>query len=245
MVYQTLLGSFKAFGGAQACATCWDQVLLDAQSFWHWLVRSMSELSARRLRSGLHMACDVWQGLALPGLSKASGGRPAFWHMLDLGLLDARTFSLWLNPNVSELAAGEIRFGGASADRHTGQLVDLPVVSDKCAPVHRPCYRPCPVPMQRRLRGADRGCLSRAKRVSPHHMQTLVEQCVTRERARRLRHTAVAMPVSLSRNALTPTNLSFFHTSTKIIAHLYSRGFASARSSQLVPLPGSHDQSAL
>lgn len=191
------------------------------------------------------MVCDVWQGLALPGLSKASGGRPGFWHMLDLGLLDARTFSLWLNPNVSELAAGEIRFGGVSADRHTGQLVELPVVSDKCAPVHRPCHRPCPVPMQRRRRGADRGCLPRAKSVSPHHMQTLVEQCVTRGRARRLRHTAVAMPVSLSRNALTPTNLSLFHTSMKLIAHVYSRGFAGARSSQLVPLPGSHDQTAL
>lgn len=46
------------------------------------------------------------QGLALPGLSKASGGRPGFWHMLDLGILDSRMFSLWLNPDVSELAAG-------------------------------------------------------------------------------------------------------------------------------------------
>lgn len=73
------------------------------------------------------------QGLALPGLSKASGGRPGFWHMLDLGILDARMFSLWLNPDVSELAAGEIRFGGADPSRRAGDLVELPVVSDKCA----------------------------------------------------------------------------------------------------------------
>ncbi|KAK9826713.1 hypothetical protein WJX81_000524 [Elliptochloris bilobata] len=76
-------------------------------------------------------SCDGILGLALPGLSKASGGRPSFWHMLDLGLLDARTFSLWLNPNVSELAAGEIRFGGCDAARRSGNLVELPVVSDK------------------------------------------------------------------------------------------------------------------
>ncbi len=74
------------------------------------------------------------QGLALPSLSKASGGRPGFWRMLDLGLLDTPMFSLWLNPDVSEVAAGEIRFGGASVDRQDGPLVELPVVSDKCAP---------------------------------------------------------------------------------------------------------------
>jgi len=54
--------------------------------------------------------------------------------MLDLGLLDTPMFSLWLNPDVSEVAAGEIRFGGASVDRQDGPLVELPVVSDKCAP---------------------------------------------------------------------------------------------------------------
>lgn len=53
--------------------------------------------------------------------------------MLDLGLLDARMFSLWLNPDVSELAAGEIRFGGADPSRRAGDLVELPVVSEKCA----------------------------------------------------------------------------------------------------------------
>jgi len=81
------------------------------------------------------------QGLALPSLSKASGGRPGFWRMLDLGLLDTPMFSLWLNPDVSEVAAGEIRFGGASVDRQDGPLVELPVVSDKCAPGFRRASR--------------------------------------------------------------------------------------------------------
>ena len=53
--------------------------------------------------------------------------------MLDLGILDARMFSLWLNSDVSELAAGEIRFGGADPSRRAGDLVELSVVSEKCA----------------------------------------------------------------------------------------------------------------
>lgn len=82
----------------------------------------------------LHEACGGGgQGLALPSLSKASAGRPAFWHMVDLGLLDAATFSLWLNPDVSDVAAGEVRFGGSDESRHLGALVELPVISNKCA----------------------------------------------------------------------------------------------------------------
>jgi hypothetical protein len=53
--------------------------------------------------------------------------------MLESGLLDEPLFSIWLSPDPTSEPAGKILFGGHTPQRYTGQLVDLPVISKKCA----------------------------------------------------------------------------------------------------------------
>lgn len=72
------------------------------------------------------------QGLALPALSK-QGQLPAFFRMLESGLLDEPLFSIWLSPDPTLEPAGKILFGGHNPARYTGELLDLPVISKKCA----------------------------------------------------------------------------------------------------------------
>ena len=63
------------------------------------------------------------QGLAFQPLSKL-GATPPFFSMEREGLLDWSGFSLWLNPDTrSQTApAGELIFGGADANRYSGQI---------------------------------------------------------------------------------------------------------------------------
>ncbi len=68
----------------------------------------------------------------MPNLSK-QGQLPAFFRMIESGLLDEPLFSIWLSPDPTLEPAGHIMFGAHDPQRYTGQLVDLPVVSKKCA----------------------------------------------------------------------------------------------------------------
>ncbi|KAK9786398.1 hypothetical protein WJX73_010425 [Symbiochloris irregularis] len=48
-----------------------------------------------------------------------------FFSMVIEGLLDKPQFSLWLNPNITDVNAGEVVFGGVNAARHTAPLKQL------------------------------------------------------------------------------------------------------------------------
>ncbi len=69
----------------------------------------------------------------MPALSK-QGQLPAFFRMLESGLLDEPLFSIWLSPDPTLEPAGKILFGGHNPARYTGDLLDLPVISKKCGP---------------------------------------------------------------------------------------------------------------
>ncbi|KAK9918211.1 hypothetical protein WJX75_002282 [Coccomyxa subellipsoidea] len=75
-------------------------------------------------------SCDGIFGLAMPALSK-QGQLPAFFRMLESGLLDEPLFSIWLSPDPTLEPAGKIHFGGHNPARYTGELLDLPVISKK------------------------------------------------------------------------------------------------------------------
>ncbi|BDA49337.1 Cathepsin E at N-terminal half [Coccomyxa sp. Obi] len=75
-------------------------------------------------------SCDGIFGLAMPALSK-QGQLPAFFRMLESGLLDEPLFSIWLSPDPTLEPAGKILFGGHNPARYTGDLLDLPVISKK------------------------------------------------------------------------------------------------------------------
>lgn len=70
------------------------------------------------------------QGLALPALAK-EGGAPAFFRMVEAGMLDAPMFALWLSPDPVAEPAGEVHFGGHDRRRYHGVMHELPVVSTK------------------------------------------------------------------------------------------------------------------
>ena len=74
------------------------------------------------------------QGLALPALAKDAWQMPAFFRMVQLGLLRDPVFSVWMDPNAAAVPAGEILFGGADATHFDGHLATVPVISRKCAP---------------------------------------------------------------------------------------------------------------
>lgn len=91
--------------------------------------------------SGSKFGPVVAQGLAMPALSK-QGQLPAFFRMLESGLLDEPLFSIWLSPDPTLEPAGKIHFGGHNPARYTGELLDLPVISKKCASTALSCCRP-------------------------------------------------------------------------------------------------------
>lgn len=66
------------------------------------------------------------QGLGFPNIS-ADGATPPFFNMVNQGLLTNQQFSLWLNPNQSANAAGELTFGGVNHAHYTGQLRTVPL----------------------------------------------------------------------------------------------------------------------
>ena len=70
------------------------------------------------------------QGLALPALAK-EGGTPAFFRMVEAGMLDAPMFALWLSPDPVAEPAGEVHFGGHDRRRYNGVMHELPVMSTK------------------------------------------------------------------------------------------------------------------
>ena len=71
------------------------------------------------------------QGLALPALAKDAWQMPAFFRMVQLGLLRDPVFSVWMDPNAAAVPAGEILFGGADATHFDGHLATVPVISKK------------------------------------------------------------------------------------------------------------------
>ena len=80
----------------------------------------------------MHLAVPAMhpQGLALPGLSK-EGQMPAFFRMLESGMLDEPLFSMWLSPDPTAEPAGKVMFGGHNPMRYQGDLQDITVISSK------------------------------------------------------------------------------------------------------------------
>ena len=83
------------------------------------------------------------QGLALPALAKDAWQMPAFFRMVQLGLLRDPVFSVWMDPNAAAVPAGEILFGGADATHFDGHLATVPVISKKWAPAKTLCTPSC------------------------------------------------------------------------------------------------------
>ncbi|EIE26466.1 acid protease [Coccomyxa subellipsoidea C-169] len=75
----------------------------------------------------LSASCDGLFGLGFPQLSNMRT-LPAFFNMMTQGLLDAPTFSIYLNPDPSAEPAGEVQFGGMNNARFTGTVAWTPVV---------------------------------------------------------------------------------------------------------------------
>ena len=61
------------------------------------------------------------QGLAFPSISSQKFV-PPFWNMVIQEVLAAPQFSIWLNPDSSDIMAGELTFGGIDHARYTGEF---------------------------------------------------------------------------------------------------------------------------
>ena len=57
---------------------------------------------------------------------------PAFFSMITQGVLDAPTFSIYLNPDPLQEPSGQIEFGGYDTARFVGTLNWAPVVDKSC-----------------------------------------------------------------------------------------------------------------
>ena len=71
------------------------------------------------------------QGLGFPQLSNMRT-LPVFFNMMTQGLIDAPTFSIYLNPDPAAEPAGEVQFGGMNTARYIGDIVWTPVVEKSC-----------------------------------------------------------------------------------------------------------------
>ncbi len=60
---------------------------------------------------------------------------PAFFSMISQGVLDAPTFSIYLNPDPFQEPSGQIEFGGYNTARFVGTLNWAPVVDKSCVSV--------------------------------------------------------------------------------------------------------------
>ncbi|BDA44437.1 Cathepsin D [Coccomyxa sp. Obi] len=76
-------------------------------------------------------SCDGIFGLALPALAKDAWQMPAFFRMIQAGLLRDPVFSVWMDPNPNAVPAGEVLFGGADPSRFQGSLHFIRVISQK------------------------------------------------------------------------------------------------------------------
>ena len=91
-------------------------------------------LIARCRATQLKLSCEDYcylQGLALPALAKDAWQMPAFFRMVQQGILRDPVFSVWMDPDSNAVPAGEILFGGADASRFEGHLQLIPVISKK------------------------------------------------------------------------------------------------------------------
>jgi hypothetical protein len=75
------------------------------------------------------------QGLGFPQLSNMRT-LPVFFNAITQGLLDAPTFSIYLNPDPNQEPAGEVQFGGMNKARYTGDVTWTPVVDKSCASLY-------------------------------------------------------------------------------------------------------------
>jgi hypothetical protein len=71
------------------------------------------------------------QGLALPALAKDAWEMPAFFRMVQQGLLRDPVFSVWLDPDPNAVPAGEVLFGGAEPSHFQPPLHFISVISKK------------------------------------------------------------------------------------------------------------------
>ena len=73
------------------------------------------------------------QGLAFPSTTGQNLSAP-FISMLRAGLLDKPVFTMWLNPNMLDSYAGELKFGIIDSQRYFGNMRYVNVSSDSgCA----------------------------------------------------------------------------------------------------------------
>lgn len=72
------------------------------------------------------------QGLGFPDLTNMQAV-PAFFNMISQGVLDAPTFSIYLNPDPAQEPSGQIEFGGYNTGHFVGVLNWAPVVDKACA----------------------------------------------------------------------------------------------------------------
>lgn len=64
--------------------------------------------------------------MAFPSVSE-QGVTPPYFNMVQQQLLANAQFSIWLNPDVNALDAGELMFGGVNEERFSGELQEIPL----------------------------------------------------------------------------------------------------------------------
>lgn len=106
---------------------------------WIFLASSFSRNESSCCdRSATSSPAATLQGLALPALAKDAWQMPAFFRMVQQGILRDPVFSVWMDPNADAVPAGEVLFGGADATKFEGHLAIVPVISKKCVPPSPP-----------------------------------------------------------------------------------------------------------
>ena len=86
----------------------------------------------KRCISGSDSGVCAGQGLGFPDLTNMQAV-PAFFNMISQGVLDAPTFSIYLNPDPAQEPSGQIEFGGYNTGHFVGVLNWAPVVDKACA----------------------------------------------------------------------------------------------------------------
>jgi Eukaryotic aspartyl protease len=72
---------------------------------------------------------DGIAGLAFSSIA-VDGVPPFFYNMVEQQLVNEAMFAFWLSQTASDTNGGELTFGGYDSARFTGELYDIPVVSE-------------------------------------------------------------------------------------------------------------------
>ena len=83
------------------------------------------------------------QGLAFAAIAGIPTGPNPFFNAVQLNVLDAQQFSLYLNPDSTALDAGQLIFGGGNSSLYTGTLTTYPVIEPTYDPAVCGLIEPC------------------------------------------------------------------------------------------------------